>query len=254
VLAESLKRGLLKVGDTVVEASSGNAGAAIANAAKALGLRCRIFVPESISITKVEKIQSYGADVTKMDASAATGAEILAARQLGSQPGHFFFNQFENPLCAPAYRNSLGPELVRQLLAASVVPTTFIAGVGTGSSILGVGSALRAAFDSPIQIIAVAPDCSPTDIEGLHPGHLRPEGWFAPWRTRQQNFEQKMVFVSNEDAYRTSARLKAETGHSVGPATGAYLYVASTEVQDGIVILLGSDGGEKYRVKAAKYT
>jgi cysteine synthase len=246
VLRNLLAENKLRIGDTIVEASSGNAGAALAYCARELGLKCHIFVSDTVTPKKIEKIASFGARVTSIDCSDNPGKEILSARSHAADNGYYYFNQFENVRCATAYQSTLGEELVAQLRSRHVIPSHYVGGIGTGSSIIGVGRALREAFGQNVEIIGVAPNSSPTHIGGLHPGHLRPEGWFLPWRTRPAQFEDSVRFVDDKDAYRFAKELEEKTGYSVGPATGACLYVVHLAIPRGNIVLLGCDSGKSY--------
>jgi cysteine synthase len=247
VLRELLNERELQVGDTVVEASSGNAGAALAYCARELGLKCHVFVSDTVTPLKIEKIKSLGAIVTCIDCSEFPGREISSARSHAADNGHFYFNQFESLRCTKAYQSTLGEELVAQLRCLHVTPSHYVGGVGTGSSLLGVGGALREAFGRRLEIIGVAPSSSPTKIGGLHPGHLRPEGWFLPWRQRPTRFEDALRFVDDADAFRFARELVEITGYSVGPATGACLSVLDSGIPAGNIVLLGCDSGEAYK-------
>lgn len=246
VLRELISEKKLHVGDTVVEASSGNAGAALAFCSRELGLKCHIFVSENVPAKKIEKIEFLGAKVSRIDCSKIPGNEIATARSYAFENGYYYFNQFENLRCASAYQSTLGEELVAQLSALQVTPTHYVGGIGTGSSILGIGAALRESFGASVKIIGVVPNSSPTLIGGLHPGHLRPEGWFLPWHNRPEHFEDELKYVSDADAFKFAHNLKEKTGYLVGPATGACLYVINSIVPRGNVVLLGCDSGESY--------
>lgn len=250
VLSMAIAEGSLSEGMEIVEASSGNTGAALAAAGAHLGFAVRIFVSSLISVEKTAMIEALGAKVERIDVSLGR-SEIEMANSYAHDTEAYFFNQFENPHHLQAYKVTLAQELLAQLESQGIKVDHFVGGVGTGAGIRAVGEILRERHNPELKIWATVPAVSPTDIEGLHPGHLRKEGYFRIWRERLPGFESAIEHVADEDAYRRIFELERLSGIKVGPASGAYLHVASK--LDGVVLVLFTDTGDKYTNKKAAW-
>jgi len=191
---------------TIVEASSGNTGSALAYEGGRRGYKVIICIASHISEQKKKKIRSYGAEVKEFDVTKNTEAEIEGAAQLGKEKGTFFFNQFSNPYHVQAYKKSLASEILQQLESQRVKINYLLGGVGTGASLIAVGSVLKQEHNSKLDIYAVSPQVYPTKIEGLHPGHLR--GDFPIWKMRPNRFEKSRLFIEDDQALRGCEILK----------------------------------------------
>ena len=250
VLSRAIAEGSLKEGMEIVEASSGNTGAALAAAGAQLGFAVRIFVSSLISVEKTAMIETLGASVERVDVSLGL-SEIEMAFAYAHDSGAYFFNQFENRHHLQAYKDTLAQELLGQLESQGIKVDHFVGGVGTGAGIRAVGEMLAERHNPELKIWATVPAISPTDIEGLRPGHLRNEGYFRIWRERLPGFESAIEHVADADAYWRIFELERLSGIKVGPASGAYLQVASK--LDGIVLVLFTDTGDKYTSKKAAW-
>lgn len=248
VLTCAVREGELKEGMEIVEASSGNTGAALASGARRLGCLARIFVSSLVSSEKIAMIEALGAKVERIDVRGGAVSEVELAGAYAREHGAYFFNQFENPHHIQAYKNTLGVELLAQIGERAIKVDHFVGGVGSGAAIRAVGEILRERHNAELKIWATIPAVSPTDIEGLHPGHLRREGFFKIWRERPAAFESGIDEVIDSDAYREIFLLE-DAGINVGPASGACLYGARK--QSGVVLVLLTDRGEKYAKKKA---
>ena len=252
VLSRSIEKGLLRQGMTIVEASSGNTGAALAHAAAQIGFATIIFTAASTAKEKISAIKELGGDVRVVETSKEAGEEIRQAKSRGQKLGYFYFNQFENPFHVEAYESSLAEEIVTDLTKKKITVDTFLSGLGTGASLLAVGRKLKSANPN-LKIYAVSPSRVPTDIEGLHPGHLVRGGHFKIWRERPRGFENDVLFVDDKDAYSKAIEIKERTSVSVGPATGASLHAALKLPAPGNVLIIATDAGHKYGEKYASW-
>jgi cysteine synthase A len=245
VIAAALKRGELTSGQTVVEASSGNTGIALASYCVPRGFSVEIFVSDHIADEKKQKIRGLGAELIEVDTSKNSEAEIEAAKERGSQPGSYYFNQFENPHHMQAYKESLAEEIVMQLKRAQVKVDVLLGGVGTGASLRAVADVLRSCHNTALEVYPVFPMVYPTVIEGVHPVQLR--GAFKIWSEREEGFESGEHFVSDNDAVKGMRVLYKEEQLLVGPCSGA-LYIAASRFASSAknILLILSDTGDRY--------
>ncbi len=246
-LERAKKNGELKEGVPVVEASSGNTGAALAYAARELGHLVHIFVSEAVSIDKKDALRSYGATVHEISVSAGPQSEIRSAQEFADQHEFYFFNQFENPYHIEGYRHALVPPLLRALEKQNILIDTFVGGVGSGASVRAIGEALRT-INSELRILAVLPQSFPSAIEGLHPAHLSPVGEFPLWAARENGFESETILVDDEQALSQAVHLH-HYGFEVGPASGAVVSVAKGPKALGNTLVVFTDHKNKYTQK-----
>ena len=244
----AIEAGQLKTQHEIVEASSGNTGAALAYAGTKLGFTVHIFVASTVSVEKIEAIKSFGGNVHEVDAGGDQ-SEFECAKDYALSRNAYLFNQFENPFHVPAYKETIGAELVSQLNDLSVTIEHFVAGVGSGGSIRAVGELLCQSHNKNMKIWAVVPAKYPSDIEGLNPGHLRRQGHFKIWLDRLPGFESGLIEVEDKNAFRETISLKKATGLSVGPASGSCLYAARQLPESGNTLILLTDSGSKYSRK-----
>ncbi|HEU4759373.1 MAG TPA: cysteine synthase A [Dehalococcoidia bacterium] len=242
------REGRLKPGDTIVEPTSGNTGIGLAMVAAVKGYRLIVTMPEDMSLARRDLLARYGAEVVLTPAiEGMTGAVYAAQELLNANPHYFMPQQFENPA---------NPEVHRRTTAQEVLEATggrldaFVAGVGTGGTITGVGEVLKA--KSPdVLVVAVEPARSPvlqggragiTAIQGLGAG-------FAPGILNQEIIDE-IISVSDEDAIAMSRRLTREEGLLVGVSAGANvvaaLKVARRLGQGKRVVTVLPDTGERY--------
>jgi cysteine synthase A len=241
--------GKLKPGGTVIEPTSGNTGIGLAFACAARGYKLVLTMPETMSVERRKLAQMLGADVVLTSGKDGMKGAVRKAEELVSQtPGSFMPLQFDNPANPEAHRRTTAEEIWADT-AGNV--DIFVAGVGTGGTITGVGEVLKERKNN-VSIIAVEPDASPV-LSGGFPGPHRIQGigaGFIP-KVLNRSIIDEIVRVTNEDAIitaRTVARVEGIlVGISAGAAVWAALKVAARPQNSGknIVVIL-PDSGERY--------
>ncbi len=157
MLAEAIRRGELHAGDTVVEATSGNTGIALALAAREIGCKALVFMPEHMSEERVQMMRAAGAEVRLTSRAGSFAGACVARNEYRGKPGHYIPDQFGNPDNVRCHYENTGGELVRQLHDRGVAKVdVFVAGVGTGGTLMGVGSALQS-HSPAVRLVAVEP-------------------------------------------------------------------------------------------------
>ena len=241
--------GVLKPGDTIVEATSGNTGNALSMVAAVKGYRMLVVMPEGLSNERVAISRAYGAEV-RFVGHFHVNAALEEAKRLGAQPGHFAPAQFESEYNIEENREILGPEILAQLQGR--LPDALVMGVGTGGTLVGVGQAFRAA-NPAVRLFAMEPSESQTilcgevgmhEIEGISDGFV--PGIFA----RNASLVDDTLSVDSGEAVAEMRRLAREHGLLCGPSSGAHL-VAARRVREQhpelqTVVTLFCDEGEKY--------
>lgn len=243
------REGLLRPGDTIVEASSGNTGNALSMVAAVKGYRMLVVMPDGMTDERLAISRAFGADVLTVGDFHVNDA-LAKARELGRRPGYFAPQQFDSAWNVEENRVWLGPELLRQL-PAGVVPDVFLSGVGTGGTLIGAGQAIRAA-NPACRLVGVEPAESRTLrcgevgkhlIEGISDGFV--PGIFE----RHRGDVDDLVSVSSPAAVAEMRRLAREHGLFVGPSSGAHMVAARAYREadpDAHVVTLLCDEGEKY--------
>ena len=224
------REGLLRPGDTIVEASSGNTGNAMSMVAAVKGYRMLVIMPDGMSGERLAISRAFGAQVMTLGDFHVNDA-LAKAREIGRKPGHFAPQQFDSEWNVEENRIWLGPETLAQL-PDGVVPDAVVGGVGTGGTIVGVGLCFRERNPS-CRVVAVEPNESCTLmcgevgrhlIEGISDGFI--PGIFA----RHRQVIDEVVPVDSDAAIAEMRRLAREFGLFVGPSSGAHL-VAAREVR-----------------------
>ena len=254
ILAEAWQCGELRARSVIAEATSGNTGIALASLGCALGHRVRIFMPDWMSRERTLLIESLGAEVVPVSAAEGgfLGSIERADRFARESKEHVFLpHQFANQANVRAHATGTGPELVRQLGRAGVVPQAFVAGVGTGGTVMGVGQCLRAFFPG-IHVHPLEPADSPTLRTGHKVGRHRIQGIsdeFIPPIVSVRELD-PVVDVRDGDAIRAAQRLASELGLGVGISSGANLLGAldvGRALGDGAcVVTVFADSNAKY--------
>ncbi|MDR3541503.1 MAG: cysteine synthase A [Desulfosporosinus sp.] len=247
MIRDAEERGVLQPGGTIVEPTSGNTGIGLAMIAAARGYRLIVVLPDSMSVERRMLMAAYGAEfVLTPGAEGMNGAIEEAKRLLRENPAYFMPQQFENPANPETHRRSTALELLDQLSGIDA----FVAGIGTGGTITGVGEILKARLPE-VKIIGVEPAMSPV-ISGGKPGPHKIQGigaGFVPAVLNQIIMDQ-LIQVSNEDAYEITRRLAREEGLLVGISSGAAvsaaLQVAETLGEGKNVVVIAPDTGERY--------
>jgi len=239
--------GLLKPGDTIVEASSGNTGNAMSMVAAVKGYKMLVIMPDGMSPERTAISQAFGAEVKKMG-DFHVNAALAEAKRLGDLPGYFSPQQFDNELNVDENREWLGKEILEQM---PVVPDLLVSGVGTGGTVIGVGQAFKA-VNPNCKVIALEPSESCTILCGEIDKHLI-EGiadGFIPGIIENHRDElDGVVDVHSHEAIEEMRRLARVHGIFVGPSSGAHLIAAKRlkeqyKVEN--VVTFFCDEGEKY--------
>jgi len=250
IVERAEREGLLKPGDTIVEATSGNTGNAFSMVAAVKGYRMLVVMPEGLSTERVAISRAFGAEVLFCGTFHVNDA-LERARQLGQQPGFFFPGQFENEWNVEENRSWLGQEILAQL--GDRIPDAFVHGVGTGGTLIGVGQALRE-VNPKVRLFAMEPSESRTilcgevalhQIEGISDGFI--PGIFARHR---ELVGDNTISVSSEDAVAEMRKLARTRGLLCGPSSGAHLLAAqrirAQHPDIKTVVTIFDDEGEKY--------
>lgn len=242
--------GRLKPGDTIVEATSGNTGNALAMVAAVKGYRMLVVMPEGLSNERVAISRAFGAEILFVG-HFHVNAALERAQALGEQPGYFCPGQFETEWNVEENREVLGPEILAQLPAGRL-PDALVLGVGTGGTLIGVGQAFREA-NPDVRLFAMEPGESRTilcgevathAIEGISDGFV--PGIFQ----RHGSIVQDLVDISSGDAIAAMRELARNHGLLCGPSSGAHL-LAARQVREQFpelrtVVTIFCDEGEKY--------
>jgi cysteine synthase A len=253
ILAEANARGQLAAGDTIVEASSGNTGIAFAALGAALGHPVRIYMPDWMSPERVQLIRSFGAEVVGVSAAEGgfIGSVRLAERFASEHERVFLPRQFENEANVRAHAIGTGPEILLQMEAFGHNATAFVAGVGTGGTVMGVGRALRAALPD-VRVHPLEPANSPTLRTGRKTGSHRIQGIsdeFVPAVVDLTRLD-RIVDVWDGDAILMAQGLARSLGLAVGISSGANFLGAAQLVEehgaDGAVVTVFCDSNKKY--------
>jgi cysteine synthase A len=253
ILADAYQRGALKPGDTIVEATSGNTGISFAALGSALGHPVEIFMPDWMSHERVSLIRSLGAKVCPVsrEQGGFNGSIRLSEQFAATSPHIFLPCQFSNCANVEAHEQTTGPEIWRQLEVFFKEPDAFVAGVGTGGTIMGVGRYLRGRRSS-IRVHPVEPSESPTLSTGHKVGQHRIQGIsdeFIPAIVHLDQLDH-VVAVNDGDAILMAQKLAADLGLAVGISSGAN-FIAALKVQneledDAVVVTVLADSNKKY--------
>jgi cysteine synthase A len=242
--------GLLRHGDTIVEATSGNTGNALSMVAAVKGYRMLVVMPEGMSGERVAISRAFGADVMEIGHFHVNEA-LAKAKELGEEPGYFCPSQFESEWNVEENRIWLGPEILEQL-PEGVVPDAMVMGVGTGGTLIGVGQAFRER-NPAVKLFAMEPSESSTILCGEVGDHLIEgisDGFVPGIFERHQQLVDTALTVDSEEAVAEMRRLAREHGLFVGPSSGANL-IAARKVRESYpdletIVTLFCDEGEKY--------
>ncbi|RIN53004.1 cysteine synthase A [Staphylococcus simulans] len=242
------QEGKIKPGDTIVEPTSGNTGIGLAFVAAAKGYKAVFTMPETMSQERRNLLKAYGAEVVLTPGSEAMKGAIKKAKELKEEYGYYEPQQFENPANPLIHELTTGPELVEQFEGGTI--DAFLAGVGTGGTLSGVGKVLKEKYPS-IQIVAIEPEGSPV-LSGGEPGPHKLQGLgagFVP-DTLNTNIYDEVVKIGNETAMETSRRVAKEEGILAGISSGAAIYAAIEKAKElgkgkTVVTVLPSNG-ERY--------
>mgnify|MGYP004658247741 FL=1 len=241
--------GKLKPGYTIIEPTSGNTGIGLAAIAAAKGYKIIIVLPETMSIERRNIIKAYGAELVLTDGTKGMKGAIAKAEELHKEiPESFIPEQFENPANPAAHRKTTGPEIWADTDGAV---DAFVAGVGTGGTITGVGEYLKSK-KSDVKIVAVEPATSAV-LSGENAGPHKIQGIGAGFVPNTLNTEvyDEIIPVANDDAFAFGKEIAKEEGVLVGISSGAALWAAiqvakRPEFEGKTVVALLPDSGDRY--------
>ena len=249
IIDEAEKSGALKPGATLIEPTSGNTGIGLASVAAARGYKLIIVMPDTMSVERRQLIKAYGAELVLSEGAKGMKGAIAKADELAAQiPGSFIPGQFVNPANPKAHFETTGPEIYEDTDGEVDI---FVAGVGTGGTVTGVGEYLKSKKPG-VKIVAVEPASSavlstgvagPHKIQGIGAG-------FVP-ETLDTSVYDEVITVTNEDAFSTGKELARTDGVLTGISSGAALWAATQvarrpENEGKTIVVLLPDTGDRY--------
>jgi cysteine synthase A len=252
ILYQAYKHNKISITDTIVEATSGNTGIAFAAIGKALGHQVKIIMPNWLSQERIDIIRSMGAEIilVSKEEGGFLGS-IKLSEEMAEKGGVFLPRQFENLYNAEAHEMTTGREIWRQLASNGLMPDAFVAGVGTGGTVMGVGAALRM-FNPKVKIHPLEPAESPTLTTGYKVGSHRIQGIsdeFIPAIVKLDQLD-KVLQANDGDAIIMAQKLSKQLGLAVGISSGANIIgaikLADELGPDAVVVTILSDSNKKY--------
>lgn len=249
MIQDALEKGLINENTTLIEPASGNTGIGLSAVATALNLKIIITMPETMSVERRNLMKAYGAELVLTPGSEGMKGAIAKAKELASQiENSFILGQFENPANPTAHYKTTGPEIYEQTEGKVDI---FVAGVGTGGTISGIGKYLKEK-NPEVKVVAVEPASSPVLSTGKGGAHkIQGIGaGFVP-ETLDTKIYDEIITVENEDAFATGKEMAKTEGILVGISSGAALYAAKElakreENAGKTIVVLLPDGGDRY--------
>lgn len=241
------KEGLLKEGDIIIEPTSGNTGIGLAMVSAAKGYKLILVMPETMSIERRKILKAYGAELILTEGAKGMKGAVEKATELANENGYFMPMQFENINNPIIHMKTTALEILKDTEGKI---DAFVAGVGTGGTVTGVGEILKKE-NKEIKIVAVEPEASPV-LSGGKPGPHKIQGIGAGFIPKVLNMEviDEIIKVSNENAFEYAREIAKKEGILVGISSGAALYAAVQKAKElgkgkRVVVLL-PDTGERY--------
>jgi cysteine synthase A len=247
IIKRAIENNKLNIGDTLVEATSGNAGISFAMICAQKGIRCVIVMPSNMSDERKQMLKLYGAELIEVGAGDFDGA-IFLRNKLAEENGWFNGNQFNSEWNVEAHREGTGVELIHQCEYNCFEPSAFVSGTGTGGTIMGAGETLKYRFPN-MSIVAIEPEESPV-MSGGQPGLHGIQGIGDGSKFMVDlDFVDKIITIKTKDAKEMAKRLTKDYGLFIGISGGANvlgsLKYAELTGQDNILTIL-CDRGERY--------
>lgn len=248
MIEKAEREGKIQPGDTIVEPTSGNTGIGLAFVCAAKGYNAVFTMPETMSQERRNLLKAYGAELVLTPGSEAMKGAIKKAKELKEEHGYFEPQQFENLANPEIHELTTGPELVDQFEGKQI--DAFLAGVGTGGTLSGVGNVLRKEYPN-VEIVAIEPEASPV-LSGGEPGPHKLQGLgagFVP-DTLNTDIYDSIIKVGNDTAMDMARRVAKEEGILAGISSGAAIYAAIQKAKElgkgkTVVTVLPSNG-ERY--------
>ena len=249
MVEDAEKSGKLKKGSTIIEPTSGNTGIGLASVATAKGYKTILTMPETMSVERRNLLKAYGAEIVLTDGTKGMSGAIAKAKELEKEiDGGIILGQFENPANPKAHFDTTGPEIWED---TDGNVDFFIAGVGTGGTLSGVGNFLKSK-KADVKFVAVEPQTCPVLSEG-HGGPHKIQGigaGFVP-DTLDTKVYDEIIAVENEDAFKTGRAIDHKEGVLIGISSGAAVYAATVlakrpENKGKTIVALLPDTGDRY--------
>ncbi len=249
MIADAEKSGALKEGSVIIEPTSGNTGIGLSAVAASKGYKIILTMPETMSVERRNLLKAYGAEIVLTEGAKGMKGAIEKANELAAQtPNSFIPSQFSNPANPAAHRATTGPEIWNDTDGKVDI---FVAGVGTGGTLTGVGEYLKSKNPN-VKVVAVEPASSPVLSKGVAGPHkIQGIGaGFVPDTLNTKVYDE-IIPVENDDAFATGRELARKEGLLVGISSGAAVHAAKVlaqrpENKDKVIVVLLPDTGDRY--------